>query len=67
MFKGLYNAHKFFKGFRTLEDLKSKAALTRQQKIGIKYYDEFKQRIPRSEVVEIERIVKLSILKTNFI
>jgi DNA polymerase lambda len=45
------------KGFRTLEDLKTRANLNRQQKIGIKYYDEFLQRIPRDEVVKIEKTV----------
>ena len=42
---------------RTLDDLRTKANLTRQQKIGLKYYEEFKQRIPRDEVAKIEKIV----------
>ena len=46
------------KGFRTLEDLKSKAKLTYQQQIGLKYYYEFIERIPREEVARIEKIVK---------
>lgn len=52
-------------GFRTLEDLKERAHLTRQQKIGIKYYDEFKQRIPRDEVALIEQTVKDAALSIN--
>ena len=46
------------KGFRTIEDLKAKPNLTRQQTIGLKYHSEFQQRIPRDEVAKIETIVK---------
>jgi DNA polymerase lambda len=52
-------------GFRTLDDLKSKAKLNRQQLIGLKYYDEFVERIPRDEVVKIEMTVKQAVLSIN--
>jgi DNA polymerase lambda len=44
-------------GLRSIDDLKLNAHLTRQQKIGLKYREEFIQRIPRDEVEKIEKIV----------
>lgn len=46
-------------GFRTLDDLKTKANLSRAQKIGLKHYDDFLIRIPRDEAAQIEKIVIL--------
>lgn len=37
-------------GFRTLEDLISKARLTKNQLVGVEHYDDFLARIPRKEV-----------------
>lgn len=37
-------------GFRTMEDLTSKARLTDNQLVGIEHYDHFMARIPRQEV-----------------
>lgn len=56
----------YAQGFRTLEDLLSKATLTRHQQIGLKHYGDINSRIPREEVAEIEeyvRSVALSIQK----
>ncbi|KAJ1550736.1 hypothetical protein HK405_016002, partial [Cladochytrium tenue] len=46
------------KGYRTLEDLQRWPKLTREQRLGIKYYNDFLKRIPRSECTEILRIVE---------
>lgn len=42
------------KGYRTLDDLRKSGKLTRVQQIGLKHYDEFVERMPRSEAAEIE-------------
>ncbi|XP_060671610.1 DNA polymerase lambda isoform X2 [Ziziphus jujuba] len=39
------------KGHRTLDDLKNEDSLTNAQKVGLKYFDDIRQRIPRKEVV----------------
>ncbi|XP_078269420.1 DNA polymerase lambda isoform X2 [Rhinoraja longicauda] len=44
-------------GFRTLDDIKTKASLTRQQVIGLKHYHDFLDRMPREEAAEIEKTV----------
>ncbi|CAF4945337.1 unnamed protein product [Rotaria sp. Silwood1] len=48
----------FAQGFRTLDDLRKRARLTRTQQIGLQYYNDFNTRIPRDEVTRIETIVK---------
>ncbi|XP_028395240.1 DNA polymerase lambda-like [Dendronephthya gigantea] len=45
------------KGLKTLDDLKEHGNLNRQQQIGLKYYDEFLERMPRSEAEEIGNVV----------
>lgn len=45
-------------GFRTLDDLRARATLTRNQQIGLKYYDELMDRMPREEAAQIEAVVK---------
>lgn len=45
-------------GLRTLDDLKTKGNLTSQQKIGLKHYHDFLDRMPREEAGKIERVVR---------
>ncbi|XP_031720380.1 DNA polymerase lambda [Anarrhichthys ocellatus] len=45
-------------GFRTLEDIRTKAHLSNTQKIGLKHYDDFVDRIPREEAAAVEKVLK---------
>uniref|UniRef100_A0A8C5R7E4 DNA polymerase n=1 Tax=Leptobrachium leishanense TaxID=445787 RepID=A0A8C5R7E4_9ANUR len=45
-------------GFRTLDDIRTKAILTSQQAIGLKYYEDFLDRMPREEAGKIEETVR---------
>lgn len=47
-----------FKGFRTLDDIRTKATLTHTLKIGLKHYDDFLDRMPRSEAAAIKKTVR---------
>ncbi|GAB1607669.1 DNA polymerase lambda-like [Argonauta hians] len=44
-------------GYHTLNDLQEKAVLTKQQKVGLRYYNDFLERMTRKEVAEIEKVV----------
>ncbi|KAK1553948.1 hypothetical protein Q3G72_005611 [Acer saccharum] len=46
------------KGHRTLDDLKSEDSLTHSQRIGLKYFDDIKTRIPRQEVQDMEFLLQ---------
>lgn len=45
-------------GFRSLDDIRTKATLTSQQVIGLKYYEDLLDRMPREEAAEIEQTVR---------
>ncbi|CAL9700691.1 unnamed protein product [Knipowitschia caucasica] len=45
-------------GFRTLEDISTKAHLNHNQKIGLKYYNDILDRMPREEAGAIEKVVR---------
>ncbi|KAK2072994.1 hypothetical protein P8C59_007309 [Phyllachora maydis] len=56
---GISRAAKWIaQGFRTLDDLRDKADLTRNQRIGIDHYDDLNTRIPRAEVTALGEYVK---------
>ncbi|KAI5926792.1 hypothetical protein F4810DRAFT_488278 [Camillea tinctor] len=56
---GVKQAHVWLtKGFRTLDDLKTKANINKNQKIGIDHYDDLNTRIPRQEVEALGNHVK---------
>ncbi|KAL0269978.1 UNVERIFIED_CONTAM: hypothetical protein PYX00_007542 [Menopon gallinae] len=44
-------------GYRTLDDLRNKAKLTKQQEIGLKFYDDFMERMTREQVERIGSVV----------
>ncbi|XP_062228572.1 DNA polymerase lambda [Phragmites australis] len=46
------------KGHRTLDDLQKDESLTNAQRIGLKFFDDIKQRIPRHEVREMEKLLE---------
>jgi DNA polymerase IV len=52
-------------GYRSLEDLKTKASLSPQQRIGIDRYYDFSQRIPREEVETHGEIVRKAVQKVD--
>ncbi|XP_062399259.1 DNA polymerase lambda isoform X2 [Sardina pilchardus] len=45
-------------GFRTLDDIRTKATLNHTQQIGLKHYDDFLDRMPREEAAAIEKTVR---------
>jgi len=51
-------------GFRTLEDLKAKANLTRQQKVGLKHFDDLQDRMSREKVEQIAAVVRRTAINT---
>ncbi|XP_042376156.1 DNA polymerase lambda-like isoform X3 [Zingiber officinale] len=46
------------KGHHTLDDLKQDDSLSTAQKIGLKYFDDIKKRIPRHEVKDMEMLLQ---------
>jgi DNA polymerase IV len=56
---GLAQAHKWIsQGYRTLDDLRTKAKLTSYQQVGLDHYDDLNMRIPRAEVTMLGDFVR---------
>ncbi|TRY92324.1 hypothetical protein DNTS_029281 [Danionella cerebrum] len=47
-------------GFRTLEDIRTKAVLNQTLRIGLKHYDDLLERMTRSEASAIEKTVRVA-------
>ncbi|KAL4244509.1 DNA polymerase type-X family protein [Abortiporus biennis] len=64
LFTGIYGvgpttAHKWFnQGCRTLEDIRNKITLTKAQEIGLRFYDDINERMPRQEALDIFNLIK---------
>ncbi|NXD14748.1 DPOLL polymerase, partial [Nothocercus nigrocapillus] len=52
-------------GFRTLDDIRTKASLSSQQAVGLKHYEDFLERMSREEAAEIEQTVRQAALALN--
>lgn len=67
LFTGVYGAgettaHKWIaQGYRTLDDLRRKAELNDNQRIGLEHYDDFQLRIPRNEVKQHAAVVEVAL------
>ncbi|XP_065337607.1 DNA polymerase lambda-like [Cloeon dipterum] len=53
----------FAQGFRTLQDLQNKASLSRQQLIGLRYFEEINTKIPREEVEAVTETIRVAATK----
>ena len=52
-------------GYRTLDDLLKDESLTKQERIGIEYYDQLNKRIPRDKVTELFTVLQESFPNTR--
>lgn len=63
---GLTQANKWIQaGYRTLNDLRTKAKLTDSHRVGVEHYQDFNARIPRTEVQAHAAIVQKSLRRIN--
>ncbi|KAH8884546.1 hypothetical protein GQ53DRAFT_797790 [Thozetella sp. PMI_491] len=71
LFMGIYDvgnsrANKWIaQGFRTLDDIREKADLTRNQRLGLEHYDDLNSRIPRVEMDALGGYVRNEAAKIN--
>ena len=52
-------------GYKTLEDLQTKASLNKNQRVGVEHYHDFSQRIQRNEVKTHGDIVRQAVQKAD--
>ncbi|KAJ5620549.1 hypothetical protein N7510_004533 [Penicillium lagena] len=63
---GLSQASKWVaQGYRSLNDLREKASLTKNQRIGVERYHDFAQRMPRKEVEAHGEIVRRAVRQVD--
>ena len=51
-------------GCRSLEDVQRRTDLTEIQRVGLRYYEDFQQRIPRSEVEAVYSVVRKTVIRS---
>ena len=51
-------------GCRSIADVQRRTDLTEIQRVGLRYYEEFQRRIPRSEVEAVYLLVRKSVIRT---
>ena len=47
-----------WQGYRSVADLEASGVLNRQQRIGVRHYQDFQERMMREEVAQIEKKVR---------
>lgn len=63
---GDVTARKWYReGCRTLEDIRARSDLSQQQLVGLKFFDDFQQRIPAPVVARIEEIVQNAVRRLS--
>ncbi len=51
--------YSYSQGYRTLDELRDSGVLNRQQRIGLRHFEDFNERMTREEVAEIEERVRV--------
>lgn len=63
---GEVTARKWYReGCRTLDDIRARSDLSEQQLVGLKYFEDFQQRIPAHVVAHVEETVQNAVSRLS--